>query len=108
MPSGALFVHDPPITRDVAADTVYDGEMRALGHGQGGGLDFFVDAFAFVDPTIVVNPDFVDADKYRVVFGSGISAIPVPAALPLFLSAVAGLGFLGCRRKAQAAEQVSA
>ncbi len=31
--------------------------------------------------------------------GNGVSAVPLPAALPLFLSALAGLGLMGWRRK---------
>lgn len=39
-----------------------------------------------------------DMDNARIV-----SAVPIPAALPLFLSAIAALGFMGRRRKRMAA-----
>lgn len=48
-----------------------------------------------------------NAPRYNTnVFGPPsltVSTVPVPAALPLFLSALAGLGFFGRRRKRAAA-----
>lgn len=52
-----------------------------------GATGFFFDASGFVDPLIVINPSFADADKDRVVFGDGVAApnpsIPEPASTAL-------------------------
>jgi hypothetical protein len=45
------------------------------------------------------------SSDYRLVFSEGIgnSAVaPLPASLPLFVSAIGGLGMLGWRRKRRA------
>lgn len=81
-------------SRELHEGTVYAGEMHVGVHGQGGGLGFFTDAYAMVDPTIVVQSPF--ADQYRVVFSPGV--VPLPGAFVLLLSGVAGFGF--CRRRA--------
>ena len=41
----------------------------------------------------------VEGTAYKVSQYPTISAVPLPAALPLFLSALAGLGFVGRRRR---------
>ena len=48
----------------------------------------------------IVGDGFVIAS---IELEGDISAVPVPAALPLFVSALAGMGFLGWRRKRIAA-----
>lgn len=64
-------------------------------------------ASVFADPVFMVDPDatFGDgqryADYYEVVMPANITqtVIPVPAALPLFSSALAAFGFIGWRRR---------
>ena len=55
----------------------------------------------FVDPDISIAPGHSD---YSLIFSTGIqtSATPLPAALPLFVSGLGGLGLLGWRRKKKA------
>jgi hypothetical protein len=56
--------------------------------------------------TAYVDPFFTAPAGYSVLTSSGIgnvAATPIPAALPLFASALGGLGLLGWRRKGKAA-----
>jgi hypothetical protein len=50
--------------------------------------------FSFMD-----NPAFIALDNVDV---SAVAATPIPAALPLFATGLAGLGLLGWRRKRRA------
>jgi hypothetical protein len=58
---------------------------------------------AYVDPLFTLGP----GSGYSIFTSSGIgntaSVTPIPAALPLFTSALGGLGLLGWRRKSKAA-----
>ncbi len=62
-------------------------------------------AFAFA-PHLVFEPDFATGsatDNDYLVWRAELTAVPLPAALPLFLSALAGLALLGRRQRKKAA-----
>ena len=46
--------------------------------------------------------NFFDAQDWNIVPGTGMTATPLPAALPLFATGIGGLGLLGWRRKRKA------
>jgi hypothetical protein len=60
-------------------------------------------ASSFIDPYLQIDPSFADASRYTIVLSQGIgnsvAATPIPASLPLFVSALGGLGLLARRRK---------
>jgi hypothetical protein len=77
----------------------------------GSGVEFvgFTDAGKLIssvkiDTTSASSPagDFVAVDDLRYVGGGGVSAVPLPAALPLFATGLGALGLLGWRRKRKA------
>lgn len=59
----------------------------------------------FLDPIITIDPEF--ADNFHLVFSEGVgnsaSAVPLPAALPLFAGGLGLLGWMARRRRGQAA-----
>jgi hypothetical protein len=66
-----------------------------------------VTAITFLDPYFSLDPSLVDAG-YSILTSPGIgnslvAAVPLPAALPLFATGLAGLGWLARRRRKQAA-----
>lgn len=70
--------------------------MNVLSHGQGGGLDFSYDAYAFLDPLIAIDPDFEFRDQYQIIYSAGINPVPLPASVLLMLSGLvilAGPGY---------------
>ena len=84
----------------LSANTLYTVELYtqldvSISGASGGGA---ATATAFVDPTFRV-----DAPGYSLVFSPGIgpsiAATPIPATLPLLVSALSGLGFAGWWRK---------
>ncbi len=77
-------------TRTLQEGTLYSGELHVGLHGQGGGLGFTTNAYAMVDPSFVIQAPF--AGDYQVVFSPNLSAVPLPAALPLLAGASAVLG----------------
>jgi hypothetical protein len=62
---------------------------------------------AFLDPYFYIDPTFADAADYSLQVSRGIgnspSAVPLPAALPLFAFAVGGLGIFGRWRRRRGA-----
>lgn len=64
-----------------------------------------VSATAFMDPLFSLDPILIN-QGYTLQFsenmGNAVATTPVPAALPLFMSGLAGLGFLARRRWRQA------
>lgn len=56
---------------------------------------------ASIDPNFFIDPSL--ADQFEIQFSPGIqnavATTPLPGALPLFISALGGLGFVGWRRK---------
>jgi len=59
-----------------------------------------------IDPVFTIDPTFVDAAQYQLVFSDGIAnlpavATPLPATLPLLAIGLGGLSLLGWRRKRQ-------
>lgn len=60
-------------------------------------------ASAFIDPYILIDPSFANSGLYSIVLSEGIgndvSAVPIPAALPLFGTALLGLGAVRLRAK---------
>jgi len=42
-------------------------------------FDGIVDATAWVDPVITINADFARRDDFRIVFGNGVTPVPLPA-----------------------------
>ncbi len=52
---------------------------------------------AFLEPSIISLPN--PGDVYRLTVVDNVSPVPLPAALPLFLSGLASLGWLGWRRR---------
>jgi hypothetical protein len=65
-------------------------------------------ASGFIDPVITFGPG-VDTSLYSIQFSDGISngiaATPIPAAMPLFVSGLGGLGLLGWRRRKKVTAQ---
>jgi hypothetical protein len=63
-------------------------------------------ASASIDPLFTIDPTFAFANDFTLVFSDGIdngpTNTPVPAALPLFVTGLGGLGLLGWRRKRKA------
>jgi len=49
-------------------------------------FDGVIDATAWVDPVIVIDPDFARRDDFRIVFGNEVTPVPLPA--PALLLAV--------------------
>jgi hypothetical protein len=78
-----------------------------------GGTSFCITVQTFFDPlspgpyTQVLDVPFtvtgVDPDALLTLNGTGVSAVPLPAALPLFATGLGALGLLGWRRKRKAA-----
>jgi hypothetical protein len=64
-----------------------------------------VAASGFIDPIITIDPTFALRDQFHLEFSTGVgnSAVPLPAALPLFATGLGLLGLLGWRRKRAAA-----
>ncbi len=63
-------------------------------------------ASAFLDPLFFIDPSFANANQYSIILSDGIgngtsatAETPLPAALPLFATGLAGLGWLARRRK---------
>ena len=60
----------------------------------------------FIDPIITIDPSFARANEFELVFSAGVgnSSIetPLPAALPLFATVLAGGGLIAWRRKRKA------
>ena len=59
---------------------------------------------SWADPYIYIDPAFVGGDQFSLLISDGIgnaplTTTPIPAALPLFLAGLAGMGFLGARRR---------
>ena len=91
-------------TFTVATDTAHDVLMDVRGHGQAASLgdpnsSYSYHSTAFLDPIIIVDPDFENADQCRVAFSSGITVIPLPAAWLLFVPAIAVLGAFRMMRR---------
>ncbi|MBT8473380.1 MAG: hypothetical protein HKP25_11190 [Marinicaulis sp.] len=81
-----------------AAGTIYPGAFTARGM-EGDPLDGLInnDYYSFLTDTITVGMRVTEpGDWIRVITAS---EIPVPAALPLLLSGIAGLGFASRRRR---------
>jgi hypothetical protein len=55
----------------------------------------------YLDPTLQIDSSQVDQSLYTLTLSPGLSnvATPLPTALPLFATALGGLGLLGWRRK---------
>ena len=68
-------------------------------------------ASAFIDPFIMIDPNFADRGLYSIILSEGISndvsAVPIPAALPLFGTALLGLGGIRLRAKRKAVSATS-
>jgi hypothetical protein len=58
---------------------------------------------AWVDPTFTAPSGYTIFTSSGVGNGAGVAVTPIPAALPLFVSALAGMGLLGWRRRQGAA-----
>lgn len=62
---------------------------------------------AFIDPIITIDPSFARIDEFRLAFSAGVGNSPIetplPAALPLFATVLAGGGLIAWRRKRRAA-----
>ena len=62
---------------------------------------------AFIDPIITIDPSFARINEFRLAFSDGVGnspiAVPLPAALPLFATILAGGGLIAWRRKRKAA-----
>lgn len=74
-------------------------------------VDLYADAFTSTGYVAAyVDPFFVAPDGYSIILGpgvtnsppGGVSATPLPAALPLFSSGLAAAGLIGWRRKRKA------
>jgi len=75
------------------ANTVYEVIMYATVYAAYGHL-----GNAFVDPTFTPPPGYTVLTSAGIGNGA-VATTPIPAALPLFTSALGGLGVLGWRRK---------
>jgi hypothetical protein len=83
-------------------------------HGSQGQLGSDALPQGFVDPSLFVgkarlftfyfvSPNNVALVRGNITGGAPIASTPIPAALPLFISALGGLGFAGWRRRRSAA-----
>lgn len=57
-------------------------------------------ANAFADPIITIDPNFVDAALFDIVFSPGLDVVPIPASVYLFGSGLLGLVGMARRKKA--------
>ena len=103
-PGGGLFSADAGLlTPGVPWSTGDSGtilfDLTALPLAGGGTLDITpqLNTNGFLD---VLVGDETGADYFLLTLD--VSPVPIPAALPLFMSAIAGLGFVGSRRKQSA------
>jgi hypothetical protein len=81
--------------------------LDTQGNGQWGNFHSFTAALADLLPgvntltmTVTSSDDFLEAARLEGTLT--VSQTPIPAALPLFASALAGIGFLGWRRRKNA------
>ncbi len=88
------FSFDETAQGELAVDTSHLIYIYLRSGGQGIGSGFYYDGYAYLDPTIVIDPTFVYADQYRIVYSPGIFAIPEPEVWAMLL---AGIGLLGLR-----------
>ncbi|MEQ8661715.1 MAG: hypothetical protein RLW62_12955, partial [Gammaproteobacteria bacterium] len=54
--------------------------------------DSSLDAVVWVDPVITISPDFERRDDFRIVYGSYVEPVPLPASALLLLPALLPLG----------------
>jgi hypothetical protein len=89
-------------TYDFLADTLYRVQLQAFGVGNG-------TFFSTVDPMFTIAA--LNPNDYTLEFSPGIvngpSAVPLPAALPLFATVLGGAGFLTWRRRKAATKAVA-
>lgn len=93
-PGGASF--DDSFTGQATPDSVYHVTLLVLGNGY---LEADKSAFTmsgWVDPQITIAPDFARRDDFRLVFSSGVLAVPEPSTAWLGLGGL--LALLGSAR----------
>lgn len=86
------FVNSPSALFDLAGDQVFSGLLTEP-HFAPGTYTFTHD---FITGASTISPTTL------VISASPVATTPIPAALPLFASALAGLGFAGWRRRSRA------
>jgi hypothetical protein len=103
---GALFANNNTsgvtLTASTGANTLFSCTGDCLTtQSQGPGNDQFLLTFPALTSLVLStnSPGFFDQIKQIQISGTGVSAVPIPGALPLFATGLAGLGLLGWRKR---------